>query len=134
MKVKIHTISIMPSLIYGGLKYIQIRHAVYCKLCKDTVESMSNYDFKMCSCNSVGVDGGLGNCNRIIGPLENMEQRSVYCTYVNGKRLWLPPEIIETAHLNRIEKYKQNAREVEVRESEGNSDFAKEVTEGGSSS
>jgi hypothetical protein len=88
----------------------------------------------MCSCNSVGVDGGLGAGSRIIGAMENMEPRSVYCTYLNGKRLWLPPEIIETAHLNRIEKYKQNAREVKVRESEGNSYLAKEATEGGSSS
>jgi hypothetical protein len=120
----------MPTLIYGGLKYIQTRHAVYCKLCKDTLESISNYDFKMCSCNSVGIDGGIGAGNRIIGSLENMEQRSIYCTYVNGKRLWLPPDIIETAHLNRIEKYKQDAREVEVRESERNSNLTKEATKG----
>ena len=124
----------MPTLIYGGLRYIQTRHAIFCKLCKDTVESKSNYDFKMCSCNSVGVDGGIAAGNRIIGSLDNMEERSVYCTYVNGKRLWLPPDVIESAHLNRMEKYKQNAREVKSGESEGNSDVAKEATEGGSSS
>lgn len=123
----------MPTLIYGGIRYNQVRHAVYCKLCKDTVESKSNYDFKMCSCNSVGVDGGIGSSNRILGSLHNMEQRSVYCTYMNGKRLCLPPEIIETAHLNRMERYKQNDK-VQGGESEGNSDLAKEVTEGGSSS
>jgi hypothetical protein len=124
----------MSLLIYGGLKYLQSRHAVYCKLCKETVESKSNYDFKMCSCNSVGVDGGIGYGNRIIGSIENMEQRSIYCTYVNGKRLWLPPDVIETAHLNRIEKYKQNAREVKSGASYGNSDLVKEVTEGRGSS
>jgi hypothetical protein len=102
----------MPELIHGGLKYIQVRHAIYCKLCKDTVESKSNNDFKMCSCNSVGLDGGIESSNRIIGSPENMEPRSLYCAYVNGKKVWLPQEIIESAHLNSIAKYKQNAREV----------------------
>jgi hypothetical protein len=124
----------MSLLIYGGIKYIQIRHAVFCKLCKDTVESKFIHDLKMCSCNSVGVDGGIIKGNRILGNLEYMEPRSVYCGFYNGKRILLPPEIIHSAHLNRIEKYKQNAREVKSGESYGNSDPVKEVTEGGSSS
>ena len=102
----------MPELIHGGLRYIQVRHAVYCKLCSETIESKSDHDFKQCSCGSVGVDGGIESSNKIIGSPENMEQRSLYCAYVNGKKLWLPHEVIETAHLNNIAKYKQNAREI----------------------
>jgi hypothetical protein len=100
----------MPELIYGGLRYIQVRHSIYCKLCKETLESKSMHDFKMCSCNSVGVDGGIAAGNRIIGSPENMEQRSIYCTYINGKKVWLPQEVVESAHLNSIANYKQNAR------------------------
>lgn len=100
----------MPSLLYGGLRYIQTRHAIYCKLCKDTIESKTNYDFNMCSCGLVGIDGGIGSSNRIIGSLENIEQRSMYCAHVNEKNLWLPKEIIETAHLNLISKYNQNVK------------------------
>jgi hypothetical protein len=124
----------MSSLVYGGIKYIQIRHAVYCKLCKDTIESKFAHDLKMCSCNSVGVDGGIIPGNTIFGSLEDMEPRSVYCAFYHGRRVLLPPEIIHSAHLNRIEKYKQNAREVKSGESDGNSDIAKEATEGGGSS
>jgi hypothetical protein len=93
----------MPSITYGGVKYIQVRHAIYCKHCKDTIESKINHEFKMCSCGSVGIDS-----DRIIGSLENIEQRSIYCAYVNGKKLWLPQEIIESTHLNIVNKYKQN--------------------------
>ena len=100
----------MSELIYGGLRYLQVRHAIYCKLCKETVESKSDHDFKTCSCGSVGVDGGIGLSNRIIGSPENMEQRSIYCTYINGKKVWLPQEVVESAHLNNIANYKQNAR------------------------
>ena len=95
----------MPSIRYGGVKYNQVRHAIYCKLCKDTLESKFNHDFKMCSCGSAGIDD-----TRILGSLENIEQRSVYCAYVNGKKLWLPQEVIETAHLNQLNNYKQNAK------------------------
>jgi hypothetical protein len=79
----------MSELIYGGLRYLQVRHAIYCKLCKETVESKSDHDFKMCSCMSVGIDGGTTD-SRILGSPENIEQRSIYCAYVNGKKIWLP--------------------------------------------
>ena len=29
----------MPSITYGGVEYIQVRHALYCKKCKETIES-----------------------------------------------------------------------------------------------
>ena len=39
----------MPSIEYGGVDYVQIRHAVYCKVCKDTIESTHVHDFKFCT-------------------------------------------------------------------------------------
>jgi hypothetical protein len=76
----------------------------------------------MCSCGSVGIDS-----DRIIGSLENIEQRSIYSAYVNGKKFWLPQEIIETAHLNLLNKYKQNDK-VQGRETQGNDYVAEETT------
>ena len=110
----------MPSITYGGVKYIQVRHAIYCKLCKDTLESKTG--FKMCSCSSVGIDS-----DRTLGSLENIEQRSIYCAHVNGKKLWLPQEIIESTHLNMLNKYKQNAK-VQGRETQGDYNSFKETT------
>jgi len=84
----------MATIIYGGVKYIQIRHAVYCKKCKDTVESKSVHDYKMCSCGAVGVDGGTLPGNHILGNLSDMEPRSVYTALINGKTVYLPIEQI----------------------------------------
>jgi hypothetical protein len=112
----------MPSIRYGGVKYIQVRHAIYCKLCKDTLESKFNHEFKMCSCDSIGIDD-----TRILGSLENTEQRSVYCAFINGKKLWLPQEIIESTHLNILNMYKQNAK-VKGREAQGDYYSVEEVT------
>jgi hypothetical protein len=70
---------------YGGVKYLLARHAVYCKGCKNTIESKHNRDFKMCACGLIGIDG-----IRILGDPSMIEDRSIYCAFVNGKRLWLP--------------------------------------------
>ena len=91
----------MPSILYGGVRYNQIRHAIYCKKCKDTVTSKEQHDFKMCSCNSVGVDGGITEGNRILGNLINMETRSIYLANVGNKKLWLPQSSIEKNFLDR---------------------------------
>ena len=91
----------MP-ILYGGVKYFQTRHAVYCKKCQETIESKSQYDFKLCSCNSVGVDGGISE-GRILGKLSDMEPRSMYCAFINKKKLWLPQEAIE-ANFNALKK------------------------------
>ena len=72
-------------LVYGGVKYKKVRHAVMCKLCKETIESLHVHDYKLCACKSVGIDN-----DRLIGSLKNMEDRSVYCAKVSGKTLWLP--------------------------------------------
>lgn len=82
----------MATIVYGGVKYTQIRHAVYCKKCKDTVESKSVHDYKMCSCGAVGVDGGITPGNTILGNLSDMEPRSVYAATSNGKTFYLPIE------------------------------------------
>ena len=112
----------MSSLLYGGVRYFKVRHAIYCKLCKDTLESKFNHDFKMCSCGSVGIDD-----TRIIGSLEQIESRSIYCAFINGKKLWLPQEVIETAYLNQLNNYKQNAK-VQGGEAQGDNYSFKEVT------
>jgi hypothetical protein len=88
-------VPIMPSIVHGGLRYIQTRHAIYCKNCNLTIESKSIHDFKWCQCGSVGVDGGICDGNTILGKLEDMEPRSMYCAYVNKKKFWLPQEVIE---------------------------------------
>ena len=85
----------MPSIIYGGVRYEQTRHAIYCKKCQETIESKHNHDFKYCKCGAVGIDGGIGGGNRILGNLVDMEIRDVYCTFVNKKRVWLPQEVVE---------------------------------------
>ena len=85
----------MSSIVYGGVKYIQTRHAIQCKKCLDTIESKDEHDFKFCSCNSVGIDGGISNGNRIIGNMSDMENRSMFCAIVQGKKIWLPQEALE---------------------------------------
>jgi len=85
----------MPSIVYGGLRYTQSRHAIYCKKCKETIESKHVHDFKMCSCRTVGVDGGTSAGNRILGDLSDMENRSTYCVIVDNKKIWLPQEVME---------------------------------------
>jgi len=85
----------MPSIIYAGVRYSQTRHAIYCKKCKETIESKSIHDFKYCTCGAIGIDGGIGGGNRILGKLSDMEDRSMYCTVVNKKKIWLPQSVIE---------------------------------------
>jgi len=87
----------MPYIIYGGLKYNKIRNALYCKKCKDTIESINIHDFKFCSCGSVGIDGGISEGATILGSLLDMEDRSMYCAEIseNKYKLWLPCHVIE---------------------------------------
>ena len=85
----------MPSIVYGGVKYTQIRHAIQCKRCLETIESKDIHDFKYCSCGAVGIDGGMSEGNRILGNLADVEERSVYCANVGNKKLWLPHSVVE---------------------------------------
>jgi hypothetical protein len=75
-------------VIYGGVKYKKVRHAVMCKICKVTLESLEVHDYKVCSCGSVAIDN-----DRLIGSLTNMEDRSVYSAKVAGKTIWLPEHL-----------------------------------------
>jgi len=75
----------MSSIVYGGVKYTKVRHAIQCKKCLETIESNHDRDFKYCSCNSVAIDGG-----RILGSVSDMENRSMYCAIVQKKKIWLP--------------------------------------------
>ena len=84
----------MSTIIYGGVKYVKIRHALYCKICNDTIISYDTHDYKLCSCGAIGIDGGIHSGNSLIGSLLDMEDRSMYCAIVNGKRLWLPQDVI----------------------------------------
>ena len=85
----------MPSIIYGGIRYTQTRHAIYCKKCKETIESKHVHDFKYCSCKAVGIDGGISAGNRILGYLSDMEDRSMYRAVIEKKKVWLPQIVIE---------------------------------------
>jgi hypothetical protein len=85
----------MPSIIYGGVRYIQTRHAIQCKKCNEIIESKHVHDFKLCSCKAVGVDGGISAGNHILGNLSDMENRSMYCAIVDKKKIWLPQSAIE---------------------------------------
>lgn len=90
----------MPSIIYAGLRYTQTRHAIYCKKCKETIESKHVHDFKYCSCQAVGIDGGISAGNRILGYLSDMEDRSMYRAVIEKKKVWLPQTVIEERFLN----------------------------------
>jgi hypothetical protein len=94
----------MSTIIYGGVKYVQVRHALYCKKCSDTIISNDIHDYKLCSCGAIGIDGGISSGNSLIGSLLDMEDRSIYCAIVNGKRLWLPLDVINNNFVNKLEK------------------------------
>jgi len=79
----------MPSIVYGGVRYTQIRHAIQCKKCLEIIESKHIHDFKICSCRAVGIDGG----NRILGNLS--EERSMFCANVLKKKIWLPHSVVD---------------------------------------
>ena len=84
----------MPYIMYGGVKYFQIRHAIKCKKCLEVIESKDCHDYKSCSCNSVAIDGGIKEGNRILGNLSDIEDRRMYAAIIQKKRIWLP-EVVE---------------------------------------
>ncbi len=90
----------MSSIVYNGIRYTQTRHAIQCKKCLETIESKHRNDFKYCSCkavgiDAVGIDGGISSGNRIIGNLTDIEYRSMYCTIIDKKKIWLPQSAID---------------------------------------
>ena len=85
----------MHSILYAGVRYTQIRSAIQCRKCLETIESKDIHDFKYCSCRAVGIDGGISDGNRILGNLSDIEERSIYCANILKKKLWLPHSIVE---------------------------------------
>ena len=85
----------MPSIMYGGMRYTQMSHAIQCKKCSETIQSKHVHDFKFCSCGTVGIDGGISAGNRILGHLSDMENRSTYCAIIHKKKIWLPQIAIQ---------------------------------------
>ena len=85
----------MPTITYGGVKYTQIRHAISCKKCNEVIESKHRHDFKFCSCGTIAIDGGTEDGNRILGKLNDIEIRCVYCHTSKGRKIWLSPEVVE---------------------------------------
>ena len=84
----------MPSIVYGGVRYTQTRHAIQCRKCSETIESKHRHDFKYCSCGAVAIDGGISAGNRILGDLSDIEDRSVYCAIIQKKKIFImrPPK------------------------------------------
>ena len=92
----------MSAIIYGGLKYTKVRAAIYCKRCKSTMTSTYEHDYKMCPCDTVGIDGGPKGTT-LIGPLTEMEDRSMYCaTAADKTQIWLPQSVIEQNFTHRL--------------------------------
>ena len=89
-------------IFYGGVRYTMERHAVLCKKCHQTIVSTRVHDYKLCSCGSVGVDGGPYEGNHIIihkGTLCDVESRSVYSAIIKNKKIWLPDFIVQQQFL-----------------------------------
>jgi len=55
-------------------------NAIKCLKCDTVIESKAGWDFKMCPCGTVGVDGGVGPSAivRRIGHPSNYEDLSVW--------------------------------------------------------
>jgi hypothetical protein len=49
----------------------------------------------MCSCGTVGIDGGTFAGNRILGDLSDIENRSMFCAIVDNKKIYLPQDVME---------------------------------------
>jgi hypothetical protein len=86
----------MPSILHDGLRYIQTQHRIQCKTCSDIILSRHNHDFKYCSCNSVGIDGGIGACNRILGKPDDYINLGVYAAKRDGKNVYLDPAVVDS--------------------------------------
>lgn len=52
---------------------IVIVNKAQCKKCGDVLESTHHYDFRMCSCGAVGVDGGHAYVRRMGNPEDYIE-------------------------------------------------------------
>ena len=94
----------MSSIIHDGVTYTQTIHAIQCKKCLDIIESIHRHDFKSCSCESVGIDGGISDRNHILGDPSNIEDKRMYCAIVNDKKICLA----QAAIFRRVKKEKDD--------------------------
>lgn len=92
----------MPSVVIDGKRYIQTVHSIRCKLCNETIQSTWHHDFKMCSCNTVGVDGGIQCGNRILGEWNNYEDLSRWRTETKPYE-WVTGETVKE-HFMKLNK------------------------------
>jgi hypothetical protein len=76
----------LPSIVYGGVKYKQLRHAIKCKKCLETIESKHSSDYKECPCKSLAIDGDISDGNRILGDISDIENRSIYLAIIQKRR------------------------------------------------
>ena len=72
----------MSTILYGGVKYTKVRHAVYCLQCRTTIEWKEKLLY--CPCGGVGIDR-----DRILYT-GLFEDRSVWSAKVGNKTVWLP--------------------------------------------
>ena len=87
--------------MHEGVRYVQVRHAMRCKLCDAVVESKSLHDFKECACGAVAVDGGITCGNRVLGRVQDMEDCSQWRTEARPF-VWLQQDAIDARHAQRV--------------------------------
>lgn len=85
----------MPHIVFGGVKYLQVRHAVQCMKCHETIESRFPNDLKKCKCNAIEINGGIADGNYIKGDPKQMEDKRVFCGLINGNEACIPQHIID---------------------------------------
>lgn len=54
-----------------------LKNCIQCKVCGDVIESKSVHDFKICSCEACGVDGGLEYIRRMADNRDNYIEMSI---------------------------------------------------------
>lgn len=69
--------------VFHGVKYTQVRHAIQCKKCLETIESKGIHDYKTCSCQTVAIDDEI-----ILGNASDYEDRSVYRAIIQNKIIY----------------------------------------------
>ena len=100
----------MPTILYNGILYEQTAHIIKCKKCLETIESKYRHDFKMCKCDSVGIDGGISAGNTILGDWSDIENKSKYRAIIEKKKVWLSPDIIKDYFQKRSATYTPNTQ------------------------
>lgn len=55
-----------------------IKNAIQCKKCGDIIESVSEHDFKTCSCGACSIDGGKYYLKRCSMSLDDFIELSEY--------------------------------------------------------